>query len=282
MANESTYGSMATLIGNVYDIALHAAREMGVMAPLVTTWSNLNDSRPRLWATYTGGTYASNDENTDATAQAFVAAVAGTASPTTYVQQAFLTDRRVASDPMGAQSAAGQHLGETAAVHIDTNLCGTAIFGALTAGTVGTAGGTLTWQNILRAQAYLRTAKVMGDVVAVVHPVQWYYLTSGTAATPQLIINNAISEQLVNSGVYVGSFGKINFFVDANIPSGTAAIGAMFAREAIYLDVRKPFEIEPQRDASRGGGGWELNARMEYAYGVYRATFGCQMIGTSS
>jgi hypothetical protein len=56
----------------------------------------------------------------------------------------------------------------------------------------------------------------------------------------------------------------------------------MFQRQAMFLDERDPFNIEPQRDASRGGGGWELNGRMEYAYGVYRPTFGCQMIGTSA
>lgn len=279
MANESTYGTMSALVGNIYELALHTARELNTVAPFVTGWSG-GDSRPRLWSTYTGGTFATATEATDTTAQAFYPTVAGTSTPAVYNQQVFLTDLRIKNDPMGAQSEAGKHLGETAAVHIDTNLVG--LFSSLTGGTVGTAGSTLTWTNVLRAQAYMRTNKVFGNVVAVLHPVQWYYLVTAASGVPQLLINNGIAEQL-NRGQYVGSYGMIDFLVDANITSGTAAVAGMFAREAIYLDMRTPFEIEPQRDASRGAlGGWELNGRMEYAYGVLRPTFGAQMIGTSA
>jgi hypothetical protein len=56
----------------------------------------------------------------------------------------------------------------------------------------------------------------------------------------------------------------------------------MFSRDASAYDLRRPFRIETQRDASRGGGGWELNASIVYGEGVYRAAFGVQMIGTSS
>jgi hypothetical protein len=279
MANESTYSGIATLIGNVYELAIHTAREMNVMAPLVHNFQPLNDSRPRIWATYSGGTFATNDEATDAAAQAFTAAVAGTATPALYAQSIFLTDRRVRTDPMNAQSESGTHLGETAAVHVDTNLVG--LFSSLTGGTVGTAGGTITWANILRAQAYLRTNKAFGRYSVVVHPVQWYYLTSAASGVPTLMQNTAIAESIIGQ-FYMASFSNMDFFADANITSGTAAVAGMFQRQAMFLDERDPFNIEPQRDASRGGGGWELNGRMEYAYGVYRPTFGCQMIGTSA
>jgi hypothetical protein len=57
----------------------------------------------------------------------------------------------------------------------------------------------------------------------------------------------------------------------------------MFARSAIALDMRQPFTINPQWNASySGNGAWELNASIEYAYGVYRPKFGCEMIGTSA
>jgi hypothetical protein len=94
--------------------------------------------------------------------------------------------------------------------------------------------------------------------------------------------NTALAESIVKN-FYQASFGGIDFFVDANITSGTAAVGAMFAKPAIALDMRQPFTINPQWDASySGNGAWEVNASMEYAYGVYRPTFGVQMIGTSS
>jgi hypothetical protein len=86
----------------------------------------------------------------------------------------------------------------------------------------------------------------------------------------------------MNSNFYVSSALGINFYIDANITSGTAAVGAMFSADAMGFDLRRAFKIETQRDASRGGGGWELNATMVFGAGVYRPTFGVEMIGTSS
>ncbi len=279
MANESTYSGISTLVGNIYEIALLTARDMNIIAPFVTTFADRNSSEPRVWSAYTGGTFATVAETDDMTAQAFTAAAAGTLTPAVYGQQFVLTDRRIRTDPMNAQSDAGRFLGGLAAEHMDKNLAG--LFSSFTGGTVGTAGGTLTWANILRASAYLRTNKVMQPYFVAVHPVQWYYLTSVTSGAPQLLINGAIADSILGQ-FYQGSFGGMNFFADANITSGTAAVAGMFGREAIALDLRNPFHIEPQRDASRSAGAWELNASMEYAYGVYRATRGVQMIGTSS
>jgi hypothetical protein len=93
------------------------------------------------------------------------------------------------------------------------------------------------------------------------------------------------SEDLKNrfmSGFYQASLDNMDFFVDANIASGTAAIGAMFSKEALALDIRQGFTINPQWDASFAGvGAWELNASMVYGYGVYRPTYGVKLIGTS-
>lgn len=278
MANESTYAGISGLVANIFELAIMTAQEGNIMAPLVTTWT-ADNSAPRVWGEYSGGTFATVTEATDMTAQTFNAATAGTATPATYGSQVFLTDRRIRADAANAQSEAGKYLGETASAHIDTNLVG--LFSSLTGGTVGTAGGTITWANILRAQAYLRTNKVFGRYAVIVHPVQWYYLTSPTSGVPTLMQTDEIKNSVIG-GFYMASFSNMDFFADANISSGTAAVAGMFGRQAIYLDVRKPFTIEPQRDASRGAGGWELNASMEYAYGVYRPTFGVQMIGTSS
>jgi hypothetical protein len=50
----------------------------------------------------------------------------------------------------------------------------------------------------------------------------------------------------------------------------------MFARQAIALDIRRPFRIEPERDASRRG--IELNASMIFGAGLWRPTFGVQVL----
>ena len=278
MANESTYAGIAGLVANVYELALLTAQEGNVIAPFVTTFT-AEGSAPRVFGSYSGGTFAAVDESADMTQQSFNASAGGTLTPSVYGQMALLTTRRLRSDPANAQADAGRYLGETAAAHIDTNLAG--LFSSLTGGTVGTAGGTITWANIFRAQAYLRTNKVFGSYACVLHPVQWFYLTSATTGVPTLMQNTSIAESFVG-GFYQASFGGIDFFVDANIASGTAAVGAMFAKPAIALDVRQAFAIAPQWNASySGNGAWELNASMEYAYGVFRPTYGAQLIGTS-
>lgn len=278
MANESTFSGISSLLGNIYETAIISAKEAGLMPQLVRVFGGVGN-QPRIWSNYSGGTFATVTEATDMSAQTFNASVGGTLTPAIYGSQVFITDARIVSDKMQVQQDAGLHLGGKAGEDQDANLVG--LFSSLTGGTVGTAGGTLTWANVLRAQAYLRAAKVQAPYFAVLRPEQWYYLTSASSGVPTLMQNGAIADSIMG-GFYQASFAGINFFVDANISSGTACVGGMFGRDAIALDIRKPFQIEAQRDASRGGGGWELNATLTYAYGVYRPTFGAQMIGTSS
>lgn len=279
MANESTYADIATLVGNVYELALMTAQESNVVAPLVHTFTQRSDSLPRTWSTYSGGTFTQVAETDDLSAQAFTPSAAGTATPLVFAQQIFLTDKRIRNDPMGAQNEAGIYLGNLAASDVDTALVG--LFNSLTGGTVGTAGGTLTWQNVFMASARLRKNKVPGPYFAVFDPIQWAYLTSAGTGVPTLIQVPAFAESVIGQ-FYSGSYAGVNYFVDANIAAGTAAVAAMFGRDALYLDDRQPFTIRPQYDASRSGqGGWELNASMEYAKGVFRPTFGVKLIGTS-
>lgn len=280
MANESTYTGISTLIANVYENAMHAAFEGNVVAPHINVWQDSNSPAPRIFGSYSGGTFLAVDESADNAAQAFNATAEGTATPSVYAQMVELTNRRLRAEPGRATREAGVHLGNTLSSSVDTNLVG--LFSSLTGGTVGTAGGTLTWANIFRAQAYVRTQKVPGPYTVILHPVQWYYLTSATTGVPTLMQNTNIAESIIGT-FYQASFGGMDFFVDANITSGTAAVGGMFARDAMYLDVRQPFKIEPQYFAKiSGNGGWELNASMEYAYGVYRPLRGAQLIGTSA
>ena len=281
MANESTYTGISAVVNSIYEVAFLTAREQSIMPGRVTVFSDTGSSTPRVWTQYSGGTIATVTEATDMSAQAFTHAAAGTLTPAQYGAQYFLTDQRLASDWAAARNDAGTDLGQLLGVHVDTNLCGTAIFAGFTGGTVGTAGGTLTWANIMRANAYLRAAKAPFPYNVVLRPEQWYYLASASSGVPTLMVSDSILENIARE-FYVGSWGGMDFFIDANITSGTAAYGGMFSRQAVALDNRRAFRLETQRDASRGGGGWELNATMIYAYGLYRPTFGVGMIGTSA
>ena len=280
MANESTYTGISTLIANVYNNAVHAAFEGNVISPHIEVWQDSSSPAPRVFGSYSGGTFLAVAESADNAAQAFNASVGGTLTPAVYAQMIELTNRRLRAEPGRAQREAGIHLGNTLASSVDTQLAG--LFSSLSGGTVGTAGGTLTWANVFLAQAKMRTNKLAGPYTCVLHPVQWYYLTSASSGVPTLMQSEAIKDSVVGT-FYQASFGGIDFFVDANITSGTAAVGGMFVRDAMVLDIRQPFKIEPQYDAKiSGNGGWEINASMEYAYGVYQPTHGVNMVGTSS
>lgn len=279
MANESTYTSMSGLVNPIWEAAMLTLSETAIMPALVRNFTDSNSSTPRNWAQYTGGTIQTVTEATDMAAQTFTPAAAGTLTPAQFGLAYFLTDQRINSDPFGAQADAGQDLGRVVGVKVDTDLVGN--FANFTGGTVGTAGSVLTWTNIQRAQAYLKSAFAPGPWSCVLHPVQWYYLTSATSGVPTLLQSQALMEQF-GRNYYQASWSGIDFFVDANITAGTAASGGMFSRDALAFDQRRAFRIEPQRDASRGGGGYELNATIIYAQGLYRATFGCKIIGTTS
>lgn|SRR5512138_128907 len=279
MANESTYASMSALVNPIWQEAMLTLSEQSIMPALVRRFSDTNSSTPRQWAQYTGGTIQSVAETADLAAQTFTPAAAGTLTPSQLGIAYFLTDQRIASDPFGAQRDAGQDLGRVVAEKVDTDLVG--LFTSFTGGTVGTAGGTLTWANVQRASAYLKAAFAPAPYKMVMRPEHWYYLTSAASGIPTLLQSQTLMDQY-GRNFYQASWAGIDFFVDANIATGTAAKAGMFSTEAIAFDMRRALRIEPQRDASRGGGGYELNATIIYAKGVYRPTFGCLCTGTSS
>jgi hypothetical protein len=280
MANETTYADVKTLIGNIYELALMTAMEGNIIAPLVRHFTPHNDSIPRTWATYSGGTFANVAETDDLSAQTFTPSVAGTATPSVFAQQVFLTDKRIRSDPMTVQADTGEYLGSLASEDMDKTLA--ALFSSFTGGTVGTAGSTLTWADVMLASARLRKRSVPGPYFGVFDPLQWAYMNSATSGVPTLLQNNTRFMDSVVAQFYQGSYAGVDYFVDPNLTAGTATVAGMFGRDAIYVDMVQPFQIRPQYDASRSGqGGWELNASLEYANGIFRPTYGVKMIGAA-
>ena len=222
MAGESTYASISALIPNIYENALLTASENSVMTNLVTVYRDSTSMTPRVFENYTGGTIVALAEISDLTAQTFTPAASGTVTPALFGQQYYLTDARINSDTNAAQRDAGQDLGRVFGVKVDGDLVGK--FSSLTGGTVGTAGGTLTWGNIQRAAAYLRANYASDNYIAVLRPEQWYYLTSATSGVPTLMQSPRWMDSLA-ANFYQSSWGGIDFFIDGNITSGTAAVG---------------------------------------------------------
>ena len=281
MTTTNTSALLGTLLNNIQEIALLAASEQDIVAPLVHNYFSGSDTMaPRTIAAYTGGTMGTIGETTDLTPQALTPAASKTFYPAIYAANYILTDARIASDPYGAAADAGKDLGRLASVGVDTNLIG--LFNPssnFTAGTIGTQAAALTWQLIAKASALLRAKFAPMPFNCVLTPAQWYDLS--VATPPTLWQSQELMSQLGGS-FYQASWAGINFYTDANAP-GTAGtcFSGIFSQDAIGLDIRRGLRIEAQRDASLGGGAIELNASIVYAYGAMRPTFGCGLIGSS-
>lgn len=273
MANETQYSSFSTLIPNIYEAALLTLRETAIVAPWVTPWSN-NGLQPHVFGTTTEGTVQTIAGTTDMSAQAFSGTSSGTITPAMYGAQYFINDTARDSDPNIA-GLAGRSLGQILGEKMDVDLC--TMFASFT-GSVGSAAGTLTWANFMLAIAKLRANLAPQPYVAVFHPYQWYYLASAASGVPTLGQAPAWMDEFSRQ-FFMGQYAGVSIIVDANIPTPGNA-GIMMSRQAIALDTRRALRISPQRDESRGGGGYELNATMVYGTGIYRPTFGIKLLGT--
>lgn len=280
MANESTYNTISSLVNNIQEGALLTAREQFVTRPLISLFSDMSGSEPRKLYSYTGGTLIDSlAEVTDLSAQTFTPALLSTLTTKMVGAQYYITDQRIASDWSGVQRDAAMDLGQLAAANMDSGVVG--LFDELTAGTIGSAGGTITWANFLAGINTLRAAFAPQPYVAVLHPGQWYHLANAISAGQTVTNAPALQDEIARRYFAANAYG-VDIYLDANISSGTAAVGAMFSREAMALDIRRAPRIEVQRDASRGGGGYELNLTSVYAVGTWRPAFGVSYIGTSS
>jgi hypothetical protein len=280
----NTASTISAVVNNVWEIALLTARENSVMAGLVKNFGGLAGMNGRAWATYTSNTMGTISESTDAASAsvAFTPSVAGTLTPSIYSKTYIMTDARIASDPFQVSADAGRDLGQLAAVAIDKALV--TPFATAANFTAGTLAGTvaITWAGVLKQAANLKAVFAPPPYRCVLNPVQWYDLSQGTP--PPLYLSQDLMSRW--GGFYQASWAGIDFFTDGNIThspgaGGGTAYGGLFSEEAIALDIRRALRIEVQRDASLGGGAYELNATIIFATGVYRPTFGVSIAGAS-
>jgi hypothetical protein len=270
--------NIASYVQTIHEMAVLAARDIDFITNLVMRFDDNRGTASRTRSEYGTVAFQPISDSDDLTSQAFTPSVANTLTPMMYGAQFFITDRRLRTAPWEEAGIAARELGEGAAKQVSRNLL--SVFNQFTGGTVGSAGGTLTWGNIFAAVTKLQQQNARPPFFGVLQTGHWYHL--GTATVPAGAQTNAPDFQdRVMQQFFVGSFFNTLWFVTNDIPSGTAAVGGVFAREALAYDERLPFNIRSERDESRGGGGIELNATMEYAYGVWRPAFGVAIVGTS-
>jgi len=265
----NTEADISGFVNTVWEDAILVARDNNVMSGLVQGFGDLQGLAVRTNAAYGTAVFNQIAETDDLSSQSFTPSTDQTLTPYEYGAQFFVTDSRMETDIYAVRQDASMELGAAYGQSIDKYLSG--LFSSLTAGTVGTAGSDLTWANFFAAITVMRRAIAPRPWVCVLTPEQWHCL--GTAIAPGATVTNSpnIQNEFTRQ-FFVGNVSGVDIYTTANITNGTSVFGGMFSRNALALDMRRPFRLEPERDASRRG--LELNASSVYAYGTWRPQYG--------
>lgn len=267
---------MASLFNQIYEDAVFALHEQTLGTRLVRTFTDGQGDQVRYLSEYPTITPVAVAETEDFAAPTqFTKTQLASLTPGEIMSQVILTDRRTMTDPQSARQDAAIEMAAGISEKIDTDILGN--FNALTGGTVGAGSSSLLWGHLFAAQSILRANKVPRPYYAVLHPYGYHDL-AGVAAVSATVTNAPMFQDEVMRAWYVGSVAGLDIFISANVETsgGTAAYGAVFNPSAIAFDLRKDVTMEPERDASKRA--WELNISAMYATGVWRPTWGVQVV----
>ena len=270
------YTSISSFVAGIYEDSVLVAREAGLMPPLVSRYS----AQGRMVRTFSTRPEVSYESVADAVDYSnpttFGKSSVGTLTPAEVIAQFILTDANIESDPDNARNQAAQELGEAAAKKVDTDLL--TVFSSFTVDT-GTANSAFSSTIMADAISRLRAAYApTGALRAVLHPYHWHdvFIETGvpaaTYANKDEMTTQALRDYWMANYLGVPVYTSANIGVDGN----DDAISAVFAPQAIALDIRRAYRVEPERDASLRA--WELNATMVYAVGLgERPTWGVKI-----
>lgn len=177
---------------------------------------------------------------------------------------------------MGAGNPAdelGTVLGNAIATKIDKDLI--ALFSGFSAG-LGAAGQEIAVSDIFKAAATLRANKVTGSMAAVVHPFQAYSLKAGLTNTFANPNGGDLQNEAMRNG-YVGSIAGVDIYESANVSvdGNDDAIAGVFAPEALAIAIKRDFNLETQRNATRRG--TEMVATAIYGVAELDDSFGVKI-----
>lgn len=272
------WSDISSISNSILADATFVVREAANILPHVLQFSDLAGGNPRKNYGYNNNSAGTIGEATDLTSTTFAATAMQTLTPKEIGLQYFVTDLRAESEsPDRIQNDAAKDLGLAAIAKIETDLYDT--FASLSGGSAGGTGtsGTPTWGFLAAAIAQARSANRRSNVplVAIVHGYVWSVLAkSASVAGSSLAQAPGYTEEITRSG-YVASFMGVpiyTFYQDVAGQASTGVKNAVFPRESIAIDWRRPIRVEGQRDASLRG--VEFNMSAVYAVGVWRPELG--------
>jgi hypothetical protein len=274
----NVWSDVSSIANAVQEDAYFVVRENGQMQTLVKIFDDEQGMNLRKSYAYNKGTAVAITDADDLSSKAFTPSVDQTLTPAEIGLQFFITDARMSSSvPEDIRNDAARELGLAGLDQVETHLISD--MASLTGGTIGTAGGTITWGYLAAAIAQAKNANKssMVPLVAVMHEYQWSVLakSASIAGATVAAVAGPFQQELTESG-YVARFMNVPIkTVFASPDSSDDFTGGVFPRIAIAIDWRRNIRVEPERDASRRG--WELNMTAVYAHGVWRPALGVKM-----
>jgi len=281
--NPNTWADISSVAQSIQEDALFVVRELGQMQGLVTMFRDATGGNPRVGYEYSGGTVVELAETDDMESQGLTPAAAQTLTPGIIGAQYFVTDLRASSEaPENIITDAGRDLGFIALDKVESDLVGE--MANLTGGTVGAAGTAITWGYVSAAIAQARNANKSTGIPlsCVIHGYQAAVLakTASVAGATSLAQAPGVTDEITRRGITpaFNFMGVPIYQVFASPNASDDFTGGVFPKDAIAVDWRRAIRVEPERDASRGGGGTEFNMTAVYAHGVWRPAKGIKMV----
>ena len=274
----NVWSDVSSIAQRIEQDAYFIVRESGVYQKLITTFNDASGMNTRRSYKYNAGTAVAIGDEDDLNSNAFTPSADQTLTPAEIGLQFFITDARAESDlPENIMTDAAKELGFAALDKVETDLYGNVA--SLTGGTVGAGTATITWGYVSAAIAQAREANKSNSVplVCVVHNFQWAVLAKAASVAGASVYANSpnFTEQMTRTG-YVAQFMGVPVYQTYQArTTGTAFYGAVFPREAMAIDWRRPIRVRPERNESRRG--LELNMSAIYAEGVWRPELGVQL-----
>ena len=282
------WSDVSSIALTVQQDAYFIVRETNFLQNLVTSFGDMQGMNTRTSYAYNSGSAVTIGDDDDLTSAAFTPSADQTLTPYEIGLQFFITDARAESDvPEMIMTDAARELGFAAADKVMTDQVGD--FPNLTGGTLGATGTAITWSYMAAGIQQARNVNKSGakPLAAVIHGYQAGVLakSASIAGATQLTSALGYTEAVTRQGTGMSAGTPVFMFMGVPIyqvfqssqtATSTDFTGAIFPREALAIDWRRPIRVEGERDASRRG--WELNMSAIYDTGIWRPDLGIVML----
>lgn len=202
-------------------------------------------------------------------------------TPKSYAFEIPVSDKEIRDNEEETLKDLSEEFGEVFGFQIDTAIAES--FSQFVGTGVGTAGEPLRWATISAAGASLSAQGGQGKIFCVLHPYQWHSLANTIVISGGIVVKsvNVIRDPL---SVYFATtvFENISFIISpaVQIDENGNAIGAIYVKDSIAMDVRQGFAIGAERNLAVEEI-TTLYASMAYGVAVARPDYGVKIISSA-